>query len=86
MEFNIKGSVTEDDVPPQGEHRRSIYDPVAKSAKTLEIDEGIEIEVEKEHATQQIRRILKKRLPRRYFKVTGRRRPHGYRVYIIRKS
>lgn len=85
-EFKISGSITEDDIPPQGAHREMKYDPVARSAKTLEVGEGIEVEVENANQVQHIRRTIDKRLPRRHFLVTGRSRPDGHKVYIIRKS
>lgn len=84
--FKINRSITEDDIPKQRHYKESKYEPIAKSCKTLEVDEGIEVDIDSPSQYQGIVKLLKKRMPRRHFHVTTRNLSHGHKVYIIRKS
>lgn len=84
--FKINRTIKEEDIPPQQLYRESKYEPIANSCKTLEVDEGIEVSIDKPSQYQGIVNLLKKRMPGRHFHVTTRNLKHGLKVYIIRKS
>jgi hypothetical protein len=84
--FEIKRSITEEDIPEKMSHKKSMYDPIYRSVETLEKAEGIQIEVEKHHVRQIISQGLKKRFPNRRFHLACRRNKRGScDLYILRK-
>jgi hypothetical protein len=85
-DFEIKRSVTENDIPAHGSSRKSKYEPIITSARTLEVDEGIEVAVKAPHVLTQVRKLIRNRLPRRHYLITGRQTKSGHNLYIIRKS
>lgn len=84
--FEIKRTITKHDIPSMGRHKKSKYDPIYKSCKTLRKEEGIEVLVENSGVRSVVGKGLKKRFPRRRFKLTTRRGKDGkLYLYIIRQ-
>lgn len=84
--FEITRTITEDDIPLQNTHKRSKYDPILKSCKTLEVDEGIEVAIEKKGTASTVRKLLTNRHQHRFYEVCHRSRPEGLFMYIVRKQ
>jgi hypothetical protein len=85
-DFNIKGTITKEDIPKRREHVKSKYQAIYDSCRTLAPGEGIEVEVDRSGMRTPIRKWLKKRLPYYHFDIAGRKRKHGYHLYIFRLS
>lgn len=85
-DFQIERSITKEDIPPSHQHKKSKYDPIYNSCKTLEKGEGIQVAVEKSHVVSVLGKGLQSRHPRRRYSIKGRSRPNGYRIYIIREK
>jgi hypothetical protein len=83
-DFEIKRTISKEDVPPMHKYRKSKYEGIYTSCKTLKREEGIEIAVKGSHMCSIIRKGLSKRFPRRHYDVSGRSNPKGYMLYIIR--
>lgn len=85
-DFEIKRSITEEDIPPTRSHVKSKWQGILDSMNTLEIDEGIEVIVPANHIRNQVEKLAKSRMPRKHFSFTGRSKKDGHHLYIIRKS
>ena len=84
-DFQIKRSITEKDIPPQGGHKETKWQGILDSMKTLEKEEGIEVKVPYPSVVTQIKQLARKRIPGMTFEIIGRSKADGHHIYIIRK-
>jgi len=84
--FEIKRTITEEDIPTRGGHVKSKYEPIVTSCNTLETGEGIEVEIDRQKIATTVRDLLSRRHRRRHYEVSCRTRPHGIFMYIVRRQ
>jgi hypothetical protein len=85
-EFQIKGSITRQDIPKVHSKRISKYEGIYCSLNTLEVDEGIEVGVKGYHVGETIKQGVERRFPRRCYSIDGRAVRGGYSLFIMREK